>query len=298
MELSYEVFKPGQINAKNGMYPKTLSFDPDNTGPLVSCVMVTRGNPGLVARSARCFVAQTWRDRELVVVTDKPVLVEKTLAPLLNPSLYRVVPVPAGLTLGDYRNLSIAHSEGEYICQWDDDDVYHPDRISAGMKTLLFTSSAAVFLSQWTMVWPERSLACVSESRVWEGSMVARRDAVPVYPSMSRCEDTEMVDMLCRHHQITLLNYPKLYFYTVTGQNTNTDDHFSRLFDQATLRYDYEGFCATVKKELGVDFGYGDCSARGQPESIGEDGDAVEAIPGREGGADGGGEPGRDVGHD
>jgi glycosyltransferase involved in cell wall biosynthesis len=258
MDLSYEVFKPGQINAKNGLYPKTLQYELHYTGPLVSCVMVTRGDLKLISRSARCFANQTWPNKELVVVTENAKRVEKTLSGILDSNMYRVISAPTGLVLGDYRNLSVAHSYGEYVCQWDDDDVYHPDRISAGMRTLMFTGSSAVFLSQWVMVWPDKELACLSENRIWEGSMIARRDCIPVYPSITRTEDTKMVDMLCHHHQIALLSYSKLYLYTVTGQNTNTGSHFEGLFERAAMDYEYGSFCDTVNKELGIDFRLGE----------------------------------------
>jgi glycosyltransferase involved in cell wall biosynthesis len=251
MDLAYEIFKPNTITASSG-FTKTVDFDPGYSGPLVSCVMVTRGNPELVKKSIGYFVNQSWRNKELVIVTDR---VSKKLKGVLDAELsevtYHLVNVPAGLTLGDYRNISVSNSSGEYICQWDDDDIYHPDRISACMRVLLKSGSSAVFLSRWTMIWPARNLACVSESRIWEGSMISRRDVVPVYPSLKRTEDTEMVDMLCRHHQISLLDYPKLYFYTVTGENTNTDDHFTGLFNRATLTYnDYGLFVSTMELEI------------------------------------------------
>jgi hypothetical protein len=38
--------------------------------PLVSCLMVTRGDVELMAHAVRCYAQQTWPNRELVVVTE------------------------------------------------------------------------------------------------------------------------------------------------------------------------------------------------------------------------------------
>jgi hypothetical protein len=34
-----------------------------------------------------------------------------------------------GATLGTLRGLSLDVATGEIVCQWDDDDCHHPDRI-------------------------------------------------------------------------------------------------------------------------------------------------------------------------
>ncbi|HMV69458.1 MAG TPA: glycosyltransferase, partial [Myxococcota bacterium] len=45
---------------------------PLRDGPLVSCLLVTRGRRAQAELAVRCFEAQTWRARELVVVDDDP----------------------------------------------------------------------------------------------------------------------------------------------------------------------------------------------------------------------------------
>jgi glycosyltransferase involved in cell wall biosynthesis len=40
-----------------------------------------------------------------------------------------VVKREPGRTLGSLRNLDIEMAQGEYVCQWDDDDWYHAGRI-------------------------------------------------------------------------------------------------------------------------------------------------------------------------
>src|ERR1700761_6074911 len=48
----------------------TIPPEPRPSQPLVSCLMVTRGDVGLIRYALACYAAQTWPRRELVVVTD------------------------------------------------------------------------------------------------------------------------------------------------------------------------------------------------------------------------------------
>ena len=41
----------------------------------------------------------------------------------------RVVYIGPGVSLGAARNLTVDTARGAYVCQWDDDDLYHPERL-------------------------------------------------------------------------------------------------------------------------------------------------------------------------
>lgn len=207
-------------------------------GPLVSCLMVTRGNPEFVASALACFRAQTWVNKELVVVCDD---VSDELRELLNDDdRIRLVDVSHKVTLGDLRNLAVANSTGTYVCQWDDDDLYDPRRIAVQMGVLTSAGVMSVFMNRWLIWWPGRDTLALSNKRVWEGSMLAHRSVLPIYPSMPRKEDSYVAHWVTAYHATALLDWPQMYCYRVTGQNTWDEAHFDRMMSQASKIFEGE----------------------------------------------------------
>lgn len=214
------------------------------TGPLISCLMVTRGDPARVRLSIEQFRRQTYAPRELVIICDEMTEALDALAAEAGDNV-RLVPAGPGLTLGELRNLSVAEAYGDIVCQWDDDDLYGPDRIAHGVGALLQVSADALFLRQWFMWCPAQQVLALSRSRIWEGSMIARRSALAPYPALRREEDTRMVDAMVARSSIALLDDPLSYCYCIHGRNTSPDDHMQVLVDTAKPRFAYaEGVAA------------------------------------------------------
>ena len=66
----------------------------------------------------------------------------------------------------------------------------------------------AVFLSQWLLYDQLRSVLALSNRRIWEGTMLAKRSCMPVYPSLPKEEDTLMVAMQLNTQRSLLLLHP------------------------------------------------------------------------------------------
>lgn len=212
-----------------------LPADAEVRGPLVSCVMVTRGALFPARHAIDCFRRQSYAHRELVIVCDRPGNAVAThVAGLGDPAIRYVETAPA--TLGELRNTSVAHARGELICQWDDDDLYPRDRIALMAAGLADDRAVACFLERWTMWWPARRWLALSERRIWEGTMLARRDALPVYPALRREEDTAIVRLMRARHALRLIDQPLGYCYIVHGGNACNTEHFEGLFARATQR--------------------------------------------------------------
>lgn len=239
--VGYEVYYPGQINATNGYWEKKMIYPVGYEQPLVSAVMVTRGNVEFVTRSIQSFKKQDWNNKELVIVCDD---VSDDLKKLIGKEEdnIKLVESPKELTLGDYRNISIANSQGDYICQWDDDDYYSPHRISAGMRALAETNSDVTFLQRWWVWWKDRSVLFLSNARIWEGSMIAKRSVIPIYPSQKMREDSVMVDHMLKHTKTVVIDFPNLYCYSITGNNTWGDGHFDSMMKGSTSVYKDEAY--------------------------------------------------------
>ena len=144
---------------------------------LASCVMVTNGRSELVRRSIRCYLAQTYTKRELIILSqgndefNDSIL--ECVAGLGREDIF-FYHVASFLTLGEMRNLSVELARGELICQWDDDDIYHPLRLAnqvraaAGGVASAYRQHLKYFVPDGTLFWidwsvepdPLRQLLC------------------------------------------------------------------------------------------------------------------------------------------
>lgn len=186
--------------------------------------MPTRGNPLLVARSIRAFQLQTWPNRELIIVSERRSSKLEALVDA-DPRIH-LHDAPAGLTLGDKRNLCVARAAGSFVATWDDDDCHAPQRLSVSLQVLMETGADVVYLNR-LMIWiPQRRRLGLSSHGLWENTMVARRSMLPAYPAMERGSDTAVKQMLAGHAAMAVIDHPFLYCYCHTGENTWEESHF------------------------------------------------------------------------
>jgi glycosyltransferase involved in cell wall biosynthesis len=243
-------------------------FTRPNSETLVSCLLVTRGNLEILRHSINCFLRQTYPHRELIVIVqDLPFELSAYLKSVDHPNHpIRIFVAPASLRLGDLRNMSIARATGSLICQWDDDDLHHPDYLQFMVGFIEANNVAGVFLNQWTMWWPARRRFALSRYYHWEGSMVAHKSRVPVYPDLGKSEDTFVAKALVKQNPFAIVMAPHLYVYTITGHNTWDGEHmellmsgagsghcppnaYDDIFDRLNDMYDisaYQNFCLST----------------------------------------------------
>jgi hypothetical protein len=222
---------------------------PAQDGPLVSCLMVTRGNPDFVAAAMRSFQRQSYPNTELVIVAQTMPDHLRQLA--ADDPRIRLVEAGANLSLGALRNLSVASARGEIVCQWDDDDLYGTDRVARGVGVLLQTRAAAVFLRQFLLWAPAARKLRLARSRVWEGSMLAFRAALPPYPDLPRHEDRKLVKAM-NGLRIAVLDDPLSYVYCIHGANTFQSAHMQSLLASARLHLHYRSGLAGLAELLPV----------------------------------------------
>jgi len=104
--------------------------------PLITCVMVTKGRPSLIKKSISCFNQQTYSNKNLLIVSQGDKQTNEEIKSLLpkNGIFFSTTPK---LSLGAMRNLSVELANGEIVCQWDDDDLSHPERLMTQYKELI-----------------------------------------------------------------------------------------------------------------------------------------------------------------
>lgn len=211
--------------------------------PLVSCLMMTRGNLELMKYSLACYQQQTYAHRELVVVAE-PEAGEKVRAFIRSQEALNatVFVAPPDLTLGDHRNLATARARGAILIGWDDDNLSDPRRIETTVNIMRRTGVAAAFLSRLLIWWPKRKVAAISGRRVWEGNLAAWRSYMPIYPSLRIGEDTMAVNSLVSTQRVALIDCPLLYVYVITGKNTSNVPHFEEMLAVAECLFEGDQF--------------------------------------------------------
>lgn len=217
------------------------------TAPLISCLMVTRGelHPGHFA--IECFSRQSYVNRELVIVCDRPGSALQAFVARLADERIRFVEADEA-PLGTLRNIAVAQARGDLVAQWDDDDLYHPDRLRVQIAALADGVARATVLTRWMMWWPARRLLAISGIRLWEGSLLAWRDAVGSYPALPRGEDTAMVDAMRSRVDMRALDAPRAYLYVMHASATFGDEHRAALFNSATETFAIDAYDAAFSR--------------------------------------------------
>ncbi len=207
----------------------------------VSCLMVTLATPErfpFLQRSIAGYCQQTHRRKELVVVingaTDEERRTVRDYIGSLERDDIRTVIVDDRLTVGDYRNISIEHAMGDILCQWDDDDLYHPERIARQLAALVDGDHDANLLRHVLKYFPQsRELYWTNwqatEGGGHPGTLMVKRSVplryLPIHyppegPSGRRGEDLAAVLSLKEHHRVSYLaDMPYLFIYVSHGKN-------------------------------------------------------------------------------
>ncbi len=194
----------------------------------------------MLLRVIHCFLHQSYPAKELIIVYEDDDVATHTLlqeTPLSGDIRPVCVPRSSAVKLGELRNISIRHAAGEFICQWDDDDWYHPERLSAQYKALMFSGKDGCIMTQWTLWNAVDRKAYLSNIRTWEGSILCRKSRMleEGYVNMHAGEDSATIVSLLQKDLLHLLtDQPQLYVYSYHGHNTWNWPHWKEIFECST----------------------------------------------------------------
>jgi glycosyltransferase involved in cell wall biosynthesis len=219
---------------------------PNDGRPRISCLMVTRDRLALAKRSIDCFAAQTYQNRELVVVTNGIKAYCEALrahADHLKIDTHFIHLEEPDLTLGRLRNISLDTGMGDILCQWDDDDCNHPERLARqaehmfreNARACLMTDHLQFLQDAGIVVWVDWTLGGRDRiDQLLPGTMMMYRDERFRYPEEGeyamRGEDTLFLNELYAGVPVaSLVGHGYLYLYTYHGRNTFSKDHHYHL---------------------------------------------------------------------
>jgi glycosyltransferase involved in cell wall biosynthesis len=111
----------------------------------VSVITPTYRRPGALLELCKLFNAQTWPEKELIILDDSPEP-HPSLRSLRDPNI-RYVHMEERATIGEKRHRLVAMARGDVIAHFDDDDYYAPGYLSKMVTGL--GDGALVKLSAW-----------------------------------------------------------------------------------------------------------------------------------------------------
>jgi glycosyltransferase involved in cell wall biosynthesis len=207
---------------------------------------VTLPVPGRLAffkRSVAAYCAQTHLGAELLIVLDQGDGATRSamLAHVasLGRSDIRLDEPASKHSLGALRNRSVERAGGDVLCQWDDDDFHHPQRIERQLAALVAAKAKSVHLGEAMQYFPEtRTLYCTqwraTPAKGLPGTVMWKRSAPIRYPESGadaqHGEDSAVSLQLQEHGGYHVLaGASHLYVYVSHGANTWGDDHHRML---------------------------------------------------------------------
>lgn len=214
----------------------------NNQFPVISCICVTRGKSAMLKRAIECFTAQSYQQKELVIVYEdddtKVIELVETIEVKSDSDICLVcIKAVPKTVLGELRNIGVRAARGEFICQWDDDDWYHMNRLMEQYVELTKYGREGAVMTQWLVFDSVNRRAYISNARTWEGSILCRKPLLEnkSYEQKGIGEDTATIDYLvsidCLHF---MHNVPGLYIYVYHGSNTWNQDHWNYIFKCST----------------------------------------------------------------
>lgn len=215
----------------------------------ISCLCITYRRINYIQRAILCFNEQTHPSKELIIVyQDDDELTKQFLEKNINYGAFKLIgdtliedrepkenikfiEVSKKLSLGSKRNLSIDLANGEFVCIWDDDDYFPPNRLSDQLTFLNFSGKSANTLTSLVLYYEKSDTFYFSSERNtgWEGSLLCKTSAIGKYHNLNKKEDTPVVEDLLNRNELSVMQAPELYVYFLHNKNTSGEQHFENL---------------------------------------------------------------------
>lgn len=225
-------------------FPRYVNQQHNQTLPRISCLTATYKRLPALKRAIDCFCAQSYPNKELVIVTDGSERYYQAILryiDTLGVNNIKVEFLPGKkYTLGAIRNITLACASGDIICQWDDDDQYHPERLLVQALWLFnqqadvcyFTDQLHYFSHLNTVVWEDWTFGghTTGEWQLIPGTLMMYTDKRYHYPETGddaiKGEDSSFLNAFYHEKKIArLAGAGPLYLYTCHGNNTFSVDH-------------------------------------------------------------------------
>ncbi|MCW3070347.1 MAG: glycosyl transferase family 2 [Bacteroidetes bacterium] len=223
--------------------------------PKISCLTVTKDRLLALKTAIRCFCGQVYPEKEMVIISDGSRwyndAIQRYVVELGRKDI-RLVIINETCTLGKLRNLSIAEATGEIICQWDDDDLYHPERLSMqyakmsadNAKACCMTDQLHYFYEERELFWCDwKANEKLPLLQLIPGTIMMYKDKRFAYPETgdfaSSGEDSIFLGSIFETFPVAELSgMGYLYAYTFSGNNTFSEKHHRIISEKYSVSSD------------------------------------------------------------
>lgn len=216
--------------------------------------MVTKGRCEYIKYSIKCYIKQNYENKNMVLVSqgnkEQNDLIESYVKSIGRNDIY-YISAPEDLNLGTMRNISVELSTGDFICQWDDDDLYHPERISTQYNVLrqdnnLVASAYCDFIKYYktnaTAYWCDWSGERIPTHQFLPGSIMFDKKVFGMFSSFypqngQQCyveEDLNVLGKLLTKGDIGRVWSGWHYIYQYHGSNVYDLNHHNLTLDTSS----------------------------------------------------------------
>lgn len=214
----------------------------------ITCVCVTKDRFNSLKDSIRSYINQTYTNKELLIVSQSLPDVNKIIKNYigsLNRSDIFLMDARRNISLGELRKFGAYEASGDIICQWDDDDFYHPKRISTQYSSLInanailsvygshlhfYKNSRELYYIDWANEPGEDWRRCLSGSVMYFKRIGNQYlNIVDNYPALRTEEDLNFIKSSFIEYPYVIIPQGYQYVYVYHGDNTTTESHHRKL---------------------------------------------------------------------
>ncbi len=232
------------------------------TYPKISCLLVTAKNRfQFLRKSIQCYLDQTYPNKELVIVNEGPTSYQKEIEDYvlkINRLDIRLIWLNGDYSLGSLRNISMGVADGEYFCQWDDDDFCLPNRLMCqyiyltkfpDAKTCFLADQLQYFFNSQELYWNDwkrYGSGNLFEYSLIPGTILSKNEIGVKYPSDGKhCkagEDSVFANRLIEKNSksiILMQGMGLMHVYTHHGVNVYDLEHHKMIYKTRSHHYDF-----------------------------------------------------------
>lgn len=209
--------------------------------PLISCICVTSNRPEQLKKAISCFANQNYPNKELVISYPKNDLPSKEIIEnIRQKDILKIIPVEhtGDEPLDKAKIRVITKCTGDYICIWDDNDWYHPSRLTFQFNSMQIVGERyqASVLSRILLYDAGTKKVYHSFSCNWDGTLLCRKEIFLLNPYIKDGESTSITTFLSGRKTLYQIDdAPFLYIHIYHGANIHDDKHFGSFMKQSEL---------------------------------------------------------------
>lgn len=193
--------------------------------------MLTYNRLEMAKAAIECFLSQTYENKELVIVNSGSELYRKNLQTFIDyqksDKIKHVLRNKRhGETVGDLRNCSLNNATGDYLCTWDDDDLFSRQRIESQVFFLEKYNADYCMFKNFIIRLHNGDKYAVNYEKGFEPSILYKKPKF-LYPSLNKHEDSYFIAEFQKNfNEILVDNDFNDYIYCSNKDNISGEQHF------------------------------------------------------------------------